>query len=143
MKDKFESHFVPQRNVVFERAKFNQRRQEDGEAVDAFILYRLVEYCDYKVLQDELIRDRIVVGIRDSHLSEKLQMDPNLTLEKAIAQSRQAESVKKQQTLIQCSQSQPHPASIDAVSCGRQQHQPSRSTTGNTEVNTVITWDTK
>ena len=92
VKDKFESHFVPRRNVVFGRVKFNQRRQEDGETVDAFImdLYRLDEFCDYKVLQDELIRDRIVVGIRDSHLSEKLQMDPNLTLKKAIAQfSRQ------------------------------------------------------
>ena len=59
------------------------------------------------MLQDELIRDRIVVGIRDSHQSEKLQMDPNLTLEKAIAQSRQVESVKKQQALIRCGQSQP------------------------------------
>ena len=50
--------------------------------MDAFItdLYRLAEYCDYKVLQGEMIRDRIVVGIRDSQLSEKLQMDPNLTL---------------------------------------------------------------
>ena len=37
VKDKFESHSVPRRNVVFERVKFNQRRQEDGERVDAFI----------------------------------------------------------------------------------------------------------
>ena len=76
--------------------KFNQRRQEDGETVDAFVtdLYRLGEFCDYKVHQDELIRDRIVVGIRDSHLSEKLRMYPKLTLEKAIAQTRQVESVK-------------------------------------------------
>ena len=125
VKGKFESHFVPRRNVIFERAKFNQRRQEDGETVDAVItdLYRLAEYCDYKVLQGEMIRDRIVVGIRDSQLSEKLQMDPNLTLEKAVAQSRQAESVKKQQAIIQCGQSQPQPANIDAVSPGRQQQQ--------------------
>ncbi|KAL5517029.1 hypothetical protein EMCRGX_G002494 [Ephydatia muelleri] len=125
VKGKFESHFVPRRNVIFERAKFNQRRQEDGETVDAFItdLYRLAEYCDYKVLQGEMIRDRIVVGIRDSQLSEKLQMDPNLTLEKAVAQSRQAESVKKQQAIIRCGQSQPQPANIDAVSPGRQQQQ--------------------
>ena len=123
---KFESHFVPRRNVVFERAKFNQRRQEDGETVDAFImdLYRLAEFCDYKVLQGEMIRDRIVVGIWDSQLSEKLQMDPKLTLEKAVAQSRQAESVRKQQAIIQCSHSQPQPANIDAVSPGRQQQQP-------------------
>ena len=126
VKGKFESHFFPRRNVIFERAKFNQRRQEDGETVDAFItdLYRLAEFCDYKVLQGEMIRDRIVVGIRDSQLSEKLQMDPNLTLEKAVAQSRQAESVRKQQAIIRCGQSQPQPANIDAVSPGRQQQQP-------------------
>ena len=99
---------------------------KDGETVDAFItdLHRLAEFCDYKVLQGEMIRDRIVVGIRDSQLSEKLQMDPNLTLEKAVAQSRQAESVRKQQAIIRCGQSQPQPANIDAVSSGRQQQQP-------------------
>ena len=37
VKGKFESRIVPRRNVIFERAKFNQRRQEDGETVDAFI----------------------------------------------------------------------------------------------------------
>ena len=49
--------------------------------MDAFVtdLYRLTEFCDYKLLQDELIRERIVVGIRDSHLSEILQMDPTLS----------------------------------------------------------------
>ena len=39
----------------------------------------------------------IVVGIRDSQLSEKLQMDPDLTLEKAVTIIRQREKVKKQQ----------------------------------------------
>eukprot|EP00731_Ephydatia_muelleri_P011914 Em0006g808a len=57
---------------------------------------------------------------------EETQMDPNLTLEKAVAQSRQAESVKKQQAIIRCGQSQPQPANIDAVSPGRQQQQPLR-----------------
>ena len=87
-------------------------------------VYRLAEFCDYKAFQGEMIRDRIVVGIRDSQLSEKLQMDPNLTLEKAVAQSRLAESVRKQQAIIRCGQSQPQPANIDAVSPGRQQQQP-------------------
>ena len=31
---KFESHFVKRRNVIFEWAKFNMRKQEEGEAVD-------------------------------------------------------------------------------------------------------------
>ena len=34
VKTKFDEHFVIRRNVIFERAKFNRRRQEDGETVD-------------------------------------------------------------------------------------------------------------
>ena len=91
--EKFEAHFVKKRNIIFERAKFNQRRQEENEPVDDFVtsLYRLSEHCRYGELRDELIRDRIVVGLRDSTLSEKLQLDPNLTLEAAITAARQRE----------------------------------------------------
>ena len=46
-------------------------------------LYELVQHCDYGEMKDEMIRDRLVVGIRDSSLSEKLQLDPALILAKA------------------------------------------------------------
>ena len=36
-------------------------------------LFNLAEHCNFGVLREELIRDRIVVGIRDKALSEKLQ----------------------------------------------------------------------
>ena len=102
VKDKFDSHFVKRRNVIFERAKFNSRKQEPGESVDTFItaLYTLAEHCNYGTLHDEMIRDRIVVGIRDSSLSEKLQLDAELTLSTAVTKVRQAEEVKKQQPLL-------------------------------------------
>ena len=102
VKAKFESHFVKKRNVIYERAKFNQRKQDEDETVDAFVtaLYELAEHCSYGDLHDELIRDRLVVGIKDVKLSEKLQLDPELTLEKAITQSRQAETIKQQQPLL-------------------------------------------
>ena len=103
VRDKLERHFVQRRNVIFERAKFNQRRQEDGEPVDSFItaLYALAEHCAYYgALHDEMIRDRIVVGIRSSSLSEKLQLDAELTLARAVTQVRQAEAVKLQQPLV-------------------------------------------
>ena len=76
--------------------------QQEGEAVDEFIadLYRLVEHCKYGDLQDELVRDRIVVGLRDSELSEKLQLTSGLTLEAAVTQARQSESVKTQQKVV-------------------------------------------
>ena len=50
--------------TLYERAKFNRRKQEDGETVDKFIkdLDRLAEHCEYGILHDELVTDRIVVG---------------------------------------------------------------------------------
>ena len=48
-------------------------------------------------MKDEMIRDRLVVGIRDSSLSERLQLDSDLTLEKAKKAIRQREAVKEQQ----------------------------------------------
>ena len=91
VKTKFDEHFVVRRNTIFERAKFNRRCQEEGEHVDSYItsLFCLAEHCEYGALHDEMIRDRIVVGIVDSALSLKLQLDAKLTLKKAIYAARQ------------------------------------------------------
>ncbi|XP_036001498.1 uncharacterized protein K02A2.6-like [Fundulus heteroclitus] len=102
VKQRFEAHFVARRNVIFERAKFNQRQQEVGESADSFItaLHCLAEHCGYGPLHDEMVRDRLVVGLRDLRLSEQLQMDPELTLVKAVAKVKQSELIKKQQELL-------------------------------------------
>ncbi|KAL5503306.1 hypothetical protein EMCRGX_G010234 [Ephydatia muelleri] len=102
VRDRYEAYFVKKRNVIYERAKFNLRKQEDGEPVDDFVtsLYSLAQYCNFGDLHDEMIRDRLVVGLRDANLSEKLQLDSELTLEKAIAMARQSESVKLQQATV-------------------------------------------
>ena len=100
--ERFHRHFVKRRNLIFERAKFNRRKQEEGELVDDFImdLYRLAEHCSYGELHDGLIRDRIVVGLRCAALSEKLQRDADLTLEKAVQMAREDETIKKEQALL-------------------------------------------
>ena len=36
VKEKFDQHFIIKRNLIFERAKFNMRKQETSEPVDAF-----------------------------------------------------------------------------------------------------------
>ena len=65
VKEKFEAYFVNKRNVIYERARFNQRTQQPDEPVDSFItdLHGLAEFCEYGALHDQLIRDKIVVGI--------------------------------------------------------------------------------
>ncbi|KAK7930380.1 hypothetical protein WMY93_006775 [Mugilogobius chulae] len=105
VKTAFEQHYVGKYNVIFERAQFNNRRQQDGESAESFItaVHKLAENCGFGVLKEELIRDRVVVGIKDKRLSEQLQMDSELTLAKAIQKVRQSETVKNQQTILHSS----------------------------------------
>ena len=83
--EKFDKFFKVRKNIIFELARFNLRCQGEGESIEQFITswYSLAESCEFGALKDELIRDRIVVGIRDKALSERMQVDPNLTLNKA------------------------------------------------------------
>uniref|UniRef100_A0A3B1JJM9 Uncharacterized protein n=1 Tax=Astyanax mexicanus TaxID=7994 RepID=A0A3B1JJM9_ASTMX len=76
VKDGFTNFFVPKKNVIYQRAKFNTRVQGPTEPADSFItaLYALAE-DGYGALREELLRDPLVVGIRDSALSQKLQME--------------------------------------------------------------------
>ncbi|XP_050504398.1 uncharacterized protein LOC126883193 [Diabrotica virgifera virgifera] len=100
--EKFDAHFIPQKNVIFERFKFNTRSQQPGESVDAYItaLHSLAEHCSYGALKDELIRDRIVVGVLDVKVSERLQLQKNLTLGEAVLTVRQAELQNSQNRIL-------------------------------------------
>ena len=97
--EKLDGFFKVRRNVIFERARFNRRNQLGTESAEQYImeLYRLAESCNYGDLKDEMIRDRLVVGIRDAALSQQLQLDPELTIEKAKKKIRQREAVGEQQ----------------------------------------------
>jgi len=99
---KLDEFFQVRKNTIFERARFNRRDQLDGESADEYIavLHSLAEDCEYGALKGELIRDRLVVGIRDTALSQKLQLDPLLTLDKAQKSIRQNEAVKSQQAAL-------------------------------------------
>ena len=99
--NKSEAHFAKRRKYLRTK-KFNMRRQQEGEPVDSFItlLYRLAEHCNYHDLHDAMIQDRIVVGLRDSNLSEWLQIDPELSLDKAITMTRWTEAVREQQGVV-------------------------------------------
>jgi len=51
-------------------------------------------------MKDELIQDRLTVGICDSTLAERLQMEKELTLEKAKCLICQREAVREQQAIL-------------------------------------------
>ncbi|UYV83589.1 hypothetical protein LAZ67_23001543 [Cordylochernes scorpioides] len=72
---KFQNYFIGKRNIIYERAKFNRRSQGDSEPVEEFItsLYVLAENCNYGILKEEMIRDRLVVDMKNLQLLEKSQ----------------------------------------------------------------------
>ena len=115
--EKFDAFFQVRKNVIFERARFNRRNQLDGESIEQYItvLYRLVDSCEYGTLKEEMLRDRIVVGIRDQALSQRLQCDASLTLEKAKKKVRQSEAVAEQGLQLRGDGSKQSPIVIEQV----------------------------
>ncbi|UYV78066.1 hypothetical protein LAZ67_15003345 [Cordylochernes scorpioides] len=97
--DKFCQYFIGRKNIIFDRAQFNTPSQSEGESLQDYIrdLFVLAERCSYGELKEELIRDRLVVGVRNLASSEKLQLIPDLTMDKAIEIAKQTEAVRMQQ----------------------------------------------
>lgn len=59
-----------------------------------------LEHCAFGDLNGELIRDRIVLGLKDAKLSESLQLDPVLTLVKTMARLHHNEEIKQKQPIL-------------------------------------------
>ena len=59
VKKKFEEHFNPKVNIVYERTQFNRRFQQSGETCESFItdLFKLVDTCDYGEMRDQLLQE--------------------------------------------------------------------------------------
>ena len=96
----FDQHVEPQKNVVFERYRFWTREQHEGENVHEWVvdLKAKARYCDFGDQEDLLIRDKIVFGIRNTQLKERLLRESDLQLEKALDICRIAETSHVQVT---------------------------------------------
>ena len=90
-------HFVPKKNVTYERYVFNTSMQND-EPIDMYInrLRQLAESCDFGDLKESLIRDRLVIGLSDNQTRERLLREDDLTLNKCLQICRAAERTSKQ-----------------------------------------------
>ncbi|XP_018359748.1 PREDICTED: uncharacterized protein K02A2.6-like [Trachymyrmex cornetzi] len=93
---KFDEYFLPKKNIIYERFLFYKRIQEPNEPVDNFVkkLKKIAQNCEFMDEQD-MIRDRIVLGIADVTVQEKLLGMTDLKLEKAVEICRAKEKQKK------------------------------------------------
>ena len=101
---KFQQHCEPKKNVTYEtqRHVFNTRSQQPAQPFDAFLteLRLQAKKCAYGTLTDELIRDRIVVGIRDDKVRSRLLREPELTLQTCIGIAHATETSQMQMQSI-------------------------------------------
>ena len=95
---RLEKHYVPQKNVTYERHKFRQRKQGSEESIDDFItaLRTLARECKFGQLEDEAIRDQLVEGTNEMRVQERLLAEKDLKLDKAIQIARSVELAKEQ-----------------------------------------------
>ncbi|XP_024880608.1 uncharacterized protein LOC112460238 [Temnothorax curvispinosus] len=95
---KFTDYFNGRTNTIYQRALFNRRMQKEGESIDDFItdLHKLAKYCNYGDTREKMIRDKLVVRVRDIRLSEKMQLQDNLNYKKALEMARSYETVLRQ-----------------------------------------------
>jgi RNase H-like domain found in reverse transcriptase/Reverse transcriptase (RNA-dependent DNA polymerase)/Integrase zinc binding domain len=95
---KFEEYCNPRKNLIFEQSKFFTHCQMEGETYDHFLttLKKMAASCEFKDQLEQMLTLRVVLGIHDKTLRERLLRVPELTLQQASENCRAAEASKSQ-----------------------------------------------
>ena len=123
---KFAEYCQPRKSVPFERYCFNRRVQESGESYEHYrtALRKLSEGCEFEsITPEEILRDKLVFGIRDNKVRERLLREPRLTLAKTDEICRAAESLDTQMKTITDESSQVSTVKVHNYQKDRQESQ--------------------
>ena len=123
---KFDDFFLPKKNLTVERHKFFTRDQRELESIEQYVfeLNKMAAKCEFKELCDDLVRDRLICGLKDASLRERLLRESDLTLQKALEICRLAEMSRVQADHIKQDTAEHH---IHEIQCHN------RSTSGRSE----------
>ena len=94
----FEARCAPVTHVIYKRYIFNKRVQEPVKSLDHYVtdLIKQASRCQYGELQDELVRVRLVSGIQNDRIREKLLSKKDLALIKAVQLLKSTEAIQLQ-----------------------------------------------
>ncbi|UYV61625.1 K02A2.6-like [Cordylochernes scorpioides] len=94
----FDGHFKPYKNTTYKRYQFFTTEQGENQNFDDYVteLKNKSMDCEFGELADSLVRDRIIIGIKDKALKERMLQDPDLSLAKAIDLGRATETSRQQ-----------------------------------------------
>jgi len=95
---KFDQFCAPRTQVIYERYRFNNRNQEPGENITSYLteLRTIARNCAHDTITpDEILRDRLVLGICDDRVRERLLCLNDLTLQQAVDQIKSSEQTQQ------------------------------------------------
>ena len=86
--------------------KFNSRTRAEGESVSAYVaaLRDLAQHCDYKDSLQDMLRDKLVHGVRHERITNRLLAEKTLTYEKALEFALAIESAEQDTKQLQSTQ---------------------------------------
>ena len=84
-------------SVIVQRFHFNTRSQKDGETVAGFLaeLRRLTEHREFGATLEDMLRDRLMCGVRDIRVQRRLLAEDKLTFKKAFDLAQGSELADK------------------------------------------------
>ena len=96
--ESFAAYCQPLKNVPFERYRFYSTMQEAGESCDHYrtVLRQLADRCEFETITaDPILWDKLVFGIQDSKVRERLLREKNLSLQKTDEICRACKTIEQ------------------------------------------------
>ncbi|CAC5376393.1 unnamed protein product [Mytilus coruscus] len=115
-------HQNPKPSSIVQRCIFNSRSRQPNESVSQFVaeLRQISEHCDYKATLDDMLRDRLVCGIKEDRIQRRLLAEPGLTFKKAMEVATAMEMAAKNAQDLQVQEPKPvHKVTVRNEECYR------------------------
>ena len=79
-------YLCPQPNIIVQRCLFNSRTRQREESVATFVneLRGIASKCEYGLQLNEHLRDRLVAGVNNDRIQQRLLQKPGLTFQTAL-----------------------------------------------------------
>lgn len=107
-----DNHFMPKKNVAYERHVFRQACQGPSESMDAYLtrLRNLIKSCEYPAAEVNFnLRDQIIEKCFSKKLRVRFLRERNLTLDNIVEMARAHEMAESQARQIEEDSVRPRP----------------------------------
>ena len=96
-------HHSPPPSEIVQRYRFNTRFRQQGETVAMYVseLRALAQWCNFGDSLENMLRDRLVVGIDNEAIQRRLLSETTLTFKKALELAQGLEAAAKNAREIQ------------------------------------------